>query len=156
MAQCQACGPVGSTLAAYAYQFIGDRPVDRISHADVIGLLSPIWTGKPETARRVGQRVRAVMAKAIALEYIEHNPAGEGIDAALARLPGVKAHHAALPYAQLPAAMRAVRESPATHRVYLTSCLKTAFPNCRRGQPLMDETARHNEVGCKVMMEIVH
>ena len=62
----------GSTLAAYAHPFIGNRPVDQITRADVIGLLSPIWTEKPETARRVRQRVRAVMARAIALEYIEN------------------------------------------------------------------------------------
>ena len=109
----------GATLAAYAHPFIGNRPVDQITRADVIGLLSPIWTEKPETARRVRQRVRAVMARAIALEYIENNPAGEGIDAALAKLPRIKAHHAALPYAQLPAALKAVRESPATPAVKL-------------------------------------
>ena len=109
----------GATLAAYAHPFIGNRPVDQITRADVIGLLSPIWTEKPETARRVRQRVRAVMARAIALEYIENNPAGEGIDAALAKLPRIKAHHAALPYAQLPAALKAVRESSATPAVKL-------------------------------------
>ncbi len=109
----------GSTLAAYAHPFIGNRPVDQVTRADVIGLLSPIWTKKPETARRVRQRVRAVMARANALEYIEHNPAGEGIDAALAKLPRIRAHHPALPYAQLPAALRAVRESTATPAVTL-------------------------------------
>ncbi len=123
----------GSTLAAYAHPFIGNRPVDRITRADVIGLLSPIWTEKPETARRVRQRVRAVMARAIALEYIEHNPASEGIDAALAKLPRVKAHHPALPYGQLPAALRAVRESPATPVVKL-SFEFLALTACRSGE----------------------
>ena len=123
----------GSTLAAYAYPSIGDRPVDRITRADVIGLLSPIWTEKPETARRVRQRVRAVMARAIALEYVEHNPASEGIDAALARLPRVKAHHAALPYPQVPAALRAVRESAATPTVKLGFEF-LALTACRSGE----------------------
>ena len=123
----------GSTLAAYAYPLIGNRPVDQITRAGVIGLLSPIWTEKPETARRVRQRVRAVMARAIALEYIEHNPAGEGIEAALARLPRVKAHHAALPYTQLPAALRAVRESPATPAVKLGFEF-LALTACRSGE----------------------
>ena len=123
----------GSTLAAYAYPSIGDRPVDRITRADVIGLLSPIWTEKPETARRVRQRVRAVMARAIALEYIEHNPASEGIDAALARLPRVKAHHAALPYPQVPAALRAMRESAAMPTVKLGFEF-LALTACRSGE----------------------
>ena len=123
----------GSTLAAYAYPFIGDRPVDQITRADVIGLLSPIWTEKPETARRVRQRVRAVMARAVALEYVEHNPASEGIDAALARLPRVKAHHPALPYPQVPAALRAVRESAATPTVKLGFEF-LALTACRSGE----------------------
>ena len=123
----------GSTLAAYAYPLIGDRPVDQITRADVIGLLSPIWTEKPETARRVRQRVRAVMARAVALECVEHNPASEGIDAALARLPRVKAHHAALPYPQVPAALRAVRESAATPTVKLGFEF-LALTACRSGE----------------------
>ena len=123
----------GSTLAAYAHPFIGNRPVDQVTRADVIGLLSPIWTKKPETARRVRQRVRAVMARANALEYIEHNPAGEGIDAVLAKLPRIRAHHPALPYAQLPAALRAVRESTATPAVTLGFEF-LALTACRSGE----------------------
>ena len=123
----------GSTLAAYTYPFIGNRLVDQVTRADVIGLLSPIWTEKPETARRVRQRVRAVMARAIALEYIEHNPAGEGINAALAKLPRTKAHHPALPYALLPAALRAVRASTATTAVKLGFQF-LALTACRSGE----------------------
>ena len=123
----------GSTLAAYAHPFIGNRPVDQVTRADVIGLLSPIWTVKPETARRVRQRVRAVMARAIALEYIEHNPASEGIDAALAKLPRIKAHHPALPYAQLPAALKAVRASTPTPAVILGFEF-LALTACRSGE----------------------
>ena len=132
----------GSTLAAYAHPFIGNRTVDQITRADVIGLLSPIWTEKPETARRVRQRVRAVMARAIALEYIENNPAGEGVDAALAKLPRIKAHHPALPYAQLPAALKAVRESPATPAVALGFEF-LALTACRSGEV---RGARWNEI----------
>ena len=123
----------GSTLAAYAYPYIGNGPVDQVTRADVIGLLSPIWTEKPETARRVRQRVKAVMARAIAMEYVEFNPAGEGIDAALAKLPRIKAHHKALPYVQLPAALKAVRESPATPTVKLGFKF-LALTACRSGE----------------------
>ena len=129
-------------MAAYAHPFIGNRTVDQITRADVIGLLSPIWTEKPETARRVRQRVRAVMARAIALEYIENNPAGEGVDAALAKLPRIKAHHPALPYAQLPAALKAVRESPATPAVALGFEF-LALTACRSGEV---RGARWNEI----------
>jgi integrase len=103
----------GSTLAAYAYPLIGNRPVDQITRAGVIGLLSPIWTKKPETARRVRQRISAVMKWAIANNFRSGNPAGEAIDAALPRTPRFRAHHRALHYTEVPAVIGAVRSSGA-------------------------------------------
>lgn len=41
-----------STLAAYASPFIGIRVGNGITAADVYERLEPIWTQKPETARR--------------------------------------------------------------------------------------------------------
>ena len=38
----------------------GDRRVDQIETSDVLKVLSPIWLTKPETARRVRQRMRTV------------------------------------------------------------------------------------------------
>ena len=86
----------------------------RSARRDVIETLSPIWTSKPETARRVRQRVRAVMDRAVAMEYVDFNPAGDAINAALAKQRRVKNHHPALPYRDLPAALQAVRESTAS------------------------------------------
>lgn len=51
-----------------------------------------MWTAKPETARRVRQRIRAVMKWALAHRFVENNPAGECIDGALPPMPKVKAH----------------------------------------------------------------
>jgi hypothetical protein len=41
----------------------GDRPVNAIDSADVLKALSPIWTTKPETARRLKQRIKVVLDK---------------------------------------------------------------------------------------------
>ena len=41
-----------ATLALYAFPAIGSLPVDRIGREDVLRVLTPIWTAKPETARR--------------------------------------------------------------------------------------------------------
>ena len=68
-----------ATLERQALPRLGDIKVDAISRID---LLTPIWTSKPETARRVRQRVRTVMKRAVvARGHIEHNPAGEVIRA---------------------------------------------------------------------------
>ena len=45
----------------YAVPKIGAKRVDRISTADVMQVLLPIWSTKRETARRVRQRMGAVM-----------------------------------------------------------------------------------------------
>ena len=65
-----------SSLATYVFPSLGSMRVDEISRRDVIETLSPIWTSKPETARRGRQRIRAVMDRAVAMEYVDYNPAG--------------------------------------------------------------------------------
>ena len=42
----------GSTLAAYAFPTLGALQVNEITRRHVVDALSPIWTSKPETARR--------------------------------------------------------------------------------------------------------
>ena len=50
-----------ATLERHAFPEVGDLPVDRIDRFAVLNVLTPIWTKTPETARRVPQRIRAVM-----------------------------------------------------------------------------------------------
>ena len=76
--------------------------VDRITQADVLSVLTPIWGTKHETGRRVRQQVRAVFSYAMAHGHIQINPAGELIDAALPTMPAVKQHFRALPYQDSP------------------------------------------------------
>ena len=87
-------------------------PLDRIERRDVLGILTPIWAAKPETARRTRQRIRAVLKWGQAHGYVEHNAAGEGIDGALPPMPRVKAHFRALPYVEVPAALETIDASP--------------------------------------------
>ena len=122
-----------SSLATYVFPSLGSKRVDEISRRDVIEALSPIWTSKPETARRVRQRVRAVMDRAVAMEYIDFNPAGDAINGALAKQRRITNHHPALPYRDLPAAIQAVRESTASLSVKLAFEL-LALTACRSGE----------------------
>ena len=103
-----------SSLQSYAFPTIGGLKVNEISRKHVVEALSPIWIAKPETARRVRQRIRAVMDRAVALEYADYNPAGDAMNGALTKLPRVKAHHRAPPYKELPSILQTVRESTAS------------------------------------------
>ena len=73
----------------------------------------PIWNTKRETARRVRQRIGAIMKWAVAQGYREDNPAGDAIGAALPRTGGQREHQRALPYENVSWALRKVRESGA-------------------------------------------
>ena len=122
-----------STLETYAFPTLGSLKVNQINRRQVVDVLSPIWTSKPETARRVRQRIRAVMDRAVALEYVDYNPAGDAIKAALAKQRRVKDHHRALPYGNLPAALQAVRGSTASPSVKLGFEM-LALTACRSGE----------------------
>jgi len=50
-----------NTLRDYAFPKIGRMPVDSIGQPEVLMCLSPIWTDKHETARRLAQRVKIVL-----------------------------------------------------------------------------------------------
>ena len=50
-----------NTLRDYAFPKIGRMPVDSIGQPEVLMCLSPIWTEKHETARRLAQRLKVVL-----------------------------------------------------------------------------------------------
>ena len=102
-----------ASLTTYAFPRIGRKRVDRITTADVMAVLLPIWSTKRETARRVRQRIGAVMRWAVAQGYREDNPAGDAIGAALPKNGGKVKHFRALPHQEVRAALAAVEASDA-------------------------------------------
>jgi hypothetical protein len=63
-----------STMSAYVFPRIGDRPVASVTAGEVLDVLSPIWFEKPETAKRVLQRTEAVFKSAILRGHREAPP----------------------------------------------------------------------------------
>ena len=101
------------SLRDYVVPKIGSKPVGKITTADVMAVLTPIWSTKTATARIVRQRLGAVMKWAIAKGYREDNPAGDAITAALPRHNGRTRHHAALPHGEVGNAVGAIQASKA-------------------------------------------
>ena len=101
------------TLGQYAHPQFGDKGIDRVTTADVMPALLPIWSTKNQTAQRVRRRIAAVMRWAIAQGYRSDNPAGEAVTAALPKQPRQVRHLPALPYGEVGAALAAVRVSQA-------------------------------------------
>jgi integrase len=99
-----------NTLATYVYPVIGFLPVNEINSADVLTVLTPIWTEKRETASRVRQRIETVFDWVVAQGWRSDNPAGKAVLRALPRHSRVKNHYEALNYSKVPGAVARVRE----------------------------------------------
>lgn len=91
-----------NTLKEYAYPTLGELPVDRIDTPHILKVLAPIWLAKGETARRVRQRMGAVMDWAKAAGHRTGDNPVEGVARGLPKQPAKDGHHAALPYAAVP------------------------------------------------------
>ncbi len=83
---------------APAMPALSNTHLDRIYRRDLLRVLTPIWTTRPETALWVRLRMRTVFRWAEAHGFMESNPAGEVINGALPPMPKVRAHFRALPY----------------------------------------------------------
>ncbi|MBX7539649.1 tyrosine-type recombinase/integrase [Qipengyuania sphaerica] len=115
-----------STLENYAFPAFGDRSVAQIDAAAVRDALAAIWLAKPETARRLRQRIRTVIDWAVAKGYRDSSLAMPVIDKALPKQRAKVRHHAAMPYAELPVFMRVLRETESMGRLALEAVILTA------------------------------
>src|SRR5262249_39837168 len=106
-----------NTLATYVYSVIGELPVAAIDTGLVVQVLDRLWTEKPETASRVRGRIEAVLDAATVRGWRQGpNPAQwkgnlAHILPARAKVRKV-AHHAALPFDEVPAFLKALRGRP--------------------------------------------
>jgi integrase len=102
-----------NTLNDYVIPHFGGTRVDQVQTPDVLKALAPIWLTKPETARRVRQRIGAVMDWAKASGFRTGDNPVDGVEKGLPKQNGRDRHHEAMPYAQVPAFIKALRSSDA-------------------------------------------
>ena len=103
-----------ATMETYVFPKIGNRPVGDVTHADVLEVLKPIWYGKPETAKRVLQRMEAVFKSAILRGQREKASPCIGVAQELGTRHRKVEHHRALPYREVPPFIELLRGSSAT------------------------------------------
>ena len=100
-----------STLRTYAGPVIGKKAVDQIAVEDVLKILQPIWSTKPETASRLRGRIEKVLGWATAMKYrTGDNPAAWGgalshLLPAISKVQKIE-HHKAVPYVEVPTLMK--------------------------------------------------
>lgn len=99
-----------NTLTAYAFPEFGNRRVDAVQTNDVKAALLGIWLTKPETARRVRQRIHMVFEWCKASGWVTLNPC-DGLGNVLPKQSGEQEHHAAMPYAKVPDFIKSLHAS---------------------------------------------
>lgn len=115
-----------ATLETYAFPAFGDRSISNVDAAAVRDALAAIWLTKPETARRLRQRIRTVIDWGVAKGYCDTALAMPVIDRALPKQRTQVRHHAALPYTELPSFMAEIRERESMGRLALEAVILTA------------------------------
>ncbi len=97
------------TMETYVFPYFGDVPVSEVTMEHVLAALKPIWFDKPETARRVLQRIEAVFKSAIRRGARERASPCVGIAEELGTRHREVEHHAALPWDEVPAFIARLR-----------------------------------------------
>ena len=124
------------TLTVYA-EPLRMKSVDKIATDDVLAVLRPIWQAKPETASRLRGRIERVLDAAKAKGYrTGENPAAwrGHLDNLLPKPSRLsRGHHAAMPYADVPAFIARLREREAVAASALEFAILTAV---RSGEAL--------------------
>jgi integrase len=116
----------------------GEVPIADVTTAHVLDALTPIWYEKPETARRVLQRMEAVFKSAILRGTREKASPCVGVAQELQTRHREVRHHPALPWQEVPALIgllrsRAPRSLPATRLAFEFLILTAARSSEVRG-----------------------
>ena len=109
--------------------------------ADVLVVPKPLWDRAPETASRLRGRIQTVLDAAQALGHIAEDKANPArwkghLDHLLAppKKLGVRGHHKAMPYDQLPEFVNCLRASDNVAALALEFLIVTANSNQRNDQ----------------------
>ena len=87
-----------STIETYAFPLIRDRPVTDIQTTEILDVMTPIWFAKPETAKRLLQRIEAVFKSAILRGHRERASPCIGVAQELGTRHRVVRNYRSLPY----------------------------------------------------------
>jgi integrase len=117
-----------ATLKTYAFPIIGALPVDKIDARTIQRVLTPIWLSKGETARRVRQRIGAVLDYAHGKGWRDSEAPMRALNQLLGGIRQPRSgNFAAMPYKELPAFMAKLREGdPSVGRLALQFLIFTA------------------------------
>jgi len=98
-----------ATMEAYVFPKIGNVPVAEVTAAQVLDVLTPIWFEKPETAKRVLQRMETVFKSAIVRGIRERASPCVGVAKELGPKHRQVRHHASMSWKDIPNFLARIR-----------------------------------------------
>jgi len=115
-----------TTLEKYVFPLLGNRLVNDIEGSLIREVLLPIWLTKPETARRVKQRIGVVLDWAYANGMRPTEAPMRSVSRVLPRQPRQDGHFAAMPYDAVPSFMVHLHARLSVPRLALAFLILTA------------------------------
>jgi len=104
-----------NSLERYAFDAIGETSVEVVDTASIEKVLMPIWLSKPETARRVKQRIGIVLDYAHGQGWRTSEAPMRAVNAAMRGIKQPKrGNFSAMPYDEAPAFMEKLRQGDAS------------------------------------------
>lgn len=114
------------TLETYAFPKLGDRLVNDIEGPLIREVLLDFWLEKPETARRVKQRIGVVLDWAYANGIRATEAPMRSLSRALPRQPKQDGHFAAMPYEDVPTFLKHLHKRTSVARLALEFLILSA------------------------------
>jgi integrase len=115
-----------STLEADCFPAIGDIAISELDGPAIRDVLANIWLAKPETARRIRQRINQIVNWAIGKGYREAPLPMAAIQKSLPKQRRKVRHHKAMPFVEIPDFLRNMRARVTTGRLALEALILTA------------------------------
>jgi len=115
-----------TTLKTYAFPWLGDRLVSDIEGSAIRNVLAAIWLSKPETARRVRQRIGVVLDWSYSQGFRSSEAPMRSISRGLPRQPKTGRHFEALPFEEMPTFLACLRDRSSVGRLALEFLILTA------------------------------
>ena len=115
-----------TSLENHIFPLIGKRPIDAVDSAMVRGALEPIWLKIPETARRILQRITAVLDFAHIEGWRPDETSLRTVVKGLPRQNDRGKHFEAMPYAEIPVLIDRLEREPSISRDALRFLIYTA------------------------------
>ncbi|NNC73168.1 MAG: integrase arm-type DNA-binding domain-containing protein [Sphingomonadaceae bacterium] len=115
-----------SSLETDCFPAIGDIAISELDGPAVRDVLANIWLKKPETARRIRQRINQIVNWAIGKGYRDAPLPMEAIQKSLPKQRRRVRHHKAMPFVEVPDFVRDMRARETMGRLALEALIFTA------------------------------